>query len=359
MLPGTSVDLGKLVKVLLIEPMMAVTHAAISTAGTSLFLSTAAPAPLALAILGSQLPDLDTTTSIIGQVCYPISSWIEDRFPHRSVTHSLIATVSLAVVAIGIGTALGDIKTALALPLGHGLSCFSDCFTRQGVQLFWPDPAWAISVSNPKRRLRTGGPGEYWVLATAVGLLLLGIWLAGAGGMQNQVTQGLGLRDGAIATYNANAATAEIYAEISGVWADDRTRADGRYLVLDAVGNEFVVTDGQGVYQTGKQLLVDKLTAAIGEPLQRKTQTLGFNDEDVVARLQALRLQYPSARIYLSGSLQVDFPEDIRLLVSPRQLPAVTVVGELVELAYCELEVAIALLSDQWGTGMLRTNTFN
>ena len=31
------------------------------------------------------------------------------------------------------------------------LSCFADCFTRQGVQLFGPDPAWAISVSNPKQ----------------------------------------------------------------------------------------------------------------------------------------------------------------------------------------------------------------
>ena len=217
---------------------MAITYAAISTAGASLLLGTAQPLPLALAVLGSQLPDIDTTTSIIGQVLYPLSSWIEDRYPHRSITHSLAATVAIATVAVAVGAALGDIKPWLALPLGHLLSCFSDCFTRQGVQLFWPDPAWAISVSNPKRRIRTGGPGEYWVLAVAVGLLLLGIWLAGTGGVTGQVNQSLGLRDGALATYNEHAASAEVYAEITGVWADDRTRADGRYLILDAVGNE-------------------------------------------------------------------------------------------------------------------------
>ena len=291
---------------------MAITHAAIATAGASLLLGTAQPLPLALAVLGSQLPDIDTTTSIIGQVLYPVSSWIEDRFPHRSVTHSLAATVGIATVSLAVGASLGDIKTAAALPLGHLLSCFSDCFTRQGVQLFWPDPAWSISVSNPKRRLRTGGPGEYWVLSVAVGLLLLGIWLAGTGGVTGQVNQSLGLRDGAIATYNANAASAEVYAEITGVWADDRTRADGRYLILDAVGNEFVVTDGQGVYQTGKQLLVEKLTTATGAAMTRTTQTLTLNDEDVVSRLQALRMANPSARIYLSGSITVDFPEDVR-----------------------------------------------
>lgn len=333
--------------------MMAITHAAIATAGASLLLGTAQPLPLALAVLGSQLPDIDTTTSIIGQVLYPVSSWIEDRYPHRSVTHSLAATVAIATVAVAVGAALGDIKPWLALPLGHMLSCFSDCFTRQGVQLFWPDPAWSISVSNPKRRLRTGGPGEYWVLAVAVGLLLLGIWLAGAGGVTGQVNQGLGLRDGAMATYNANAARAEVYAEITGVWADDRTDASGRYLILDAVGNEFIVTDGQGVYQTGKQLLVDKLTTATGAAMTRTTQTLTLSDEDVVSRLQVLRMMQPSARIYLSGSITVDFPEDVRPTVLPRQLPAVTVVGESVELQYCELEVAIAMLGDQWATGVV------
>ncbi|EKU96975.1 putative membrane-bound metal-dependent hydrolase [Leptolyngbya sp. PCC 7375] len=339
--------------------MMAITHAAIATAGASLLLGTAQPLPLALAVLGSQLPDIDTTTSIIGQVFYPISSWIEDRFPHRSVTHSLAATATLTVIALVIGFTVGTVKPWLALPLGHVLSCFSDCFTRQGVQLFWPDPAWAISVSNPKRRLRTGGPGEYWVLSAAVALLLLGIWLAGAGGVQTQVTQGLGLRDGAVATYNANAASAEVYAEITGVWADDRTNASGRYLILDAVGSEFVVTDGQGIYQTGKQLLVEKLTTATGAAMTRTTQTLTLNDEDVVSRLQALRMANPSARIYVSGSITVDWPEDVRPTVLPRQLPAVTVVGKSVELAYCDLDVAISLLDDQWATGVITVLQFS
>jgi inner membrane protein len=51
---------------------------------------------LGLAVIGSQLPDLDTTTSTIGKIFFPISSWIEDRFPHRSVTHCLLATAAIA-----------------------------------------------------------------------------------------------------------------------------------------------------------------------------------------------------------------------------------------------------------------------
>ena len=94
--------------------MMAITHCAIALSGTSLILGTANPLALGLAIIGSQLPDLDTTTSTIGKIFFPISSWIEDRFPHRSVTHCLLATAAIAVVSISIGYFSGDIKAAIA-----------------------------------------------------------------------------------------------------------------------------------------------------------------------------------------------------------------------------------------------------
>ena len=87
------------------------------------------------------------------------------RFPHRSVTHSPLATATIA------------------LPLGHLLACFSDTFTKQRVQLFYPEPVWAINVSNPRRRLKTCGAGELWVLGIAISLLTLGIYLANGGGI--------------------------------------------------------------------------------------------------------------------------------------------------------------------------------
>ncbi|WP_250565583.1 metal-dependent hydrolase [Adonisia turfae] len=320
--------------------MMAITHAAlakplpwrIATAGVSLFLGTAAPLPLGLAVLGSQLPDIDTTTSLIGQICFPISSWIEDRYPHRSITHSLVATVTLTAISLGIGFALGAIKPWLALPLGHVLACFADCFTRQGVQLFWPVPVWAISIGNPKRRICTGGPGEYWVLSIAIAILVTGLWLAGAGSVQTQVNQGLGLRDGAIATYNHNAATAEVYADIIGVWSHDRTDATGSHLILGNEGSEFIVTDGQGVYKTGESIIAEKLTTKAGELTQRSTKTLTLNDQDIATALGNLMNSYPGNRIYLSGSIVVDFPEEIQIVSDGRQLEIIAVSGESVTL---------------------------
>jgi len=100
---------------------MAVTHAVIAAAGTSLVLASGDPLVLGLAVVGSQLPDLDTTTSLIGQICYPLSNWIEERYPHRSITHSLLATAFIAVVGgLPLYFFLGEsLRSALSLPLGH------------------------------------------------------------------------------------------------------------------------------------------------------------------------------------------------------------------------------------------------
>ena len=333
--------------------MMAITHAVIAAGGVSLLLGTADPLPLGLAVLGSQLPDLDTTTSVIGQIAFPISSWIEDRFPHRSITHCLLATVTLAALSLVTGYVLGEIKVWMALPLAHVLACFADCFTRQGVQLFWPIPVWAVSVANPRRRIYTGGPAEYWVLAIATAVLVAGIWLAGVGGPQAQVSRSLGLRDDAIATYNRNVSTSEVWAEITGVWIDDRTDASGKYLILENQGSEFIITDGKSIYQTGKNIIVNKLSTKAGEVSQRIVKSLTLNDQDLSPVLQNLLSSNPGSTIYLTGSIAVDFPEEIQPVSGGRQLQTLTVSGEAVELNYHPLELAIAQLSDQWATGSI------
>jgi inner membrane protein len=333
--------------------MMALTHATIATAGTSLILGTANPLALGLAVIGSQLPDLDTTTSTIGKICFPISSWIEDRFPHRSVTHCLLATGAIAIISISIGYFLGDIKTAIALPLGHLLSCFSDTFTKQGVQLFYPYPAWAISVSNPRRRLKTGGAGELWVLGVAIALLCFGIYLANGGGISQKVSQSLGLQDGIVRIYNENASTHHVYAEIKGFWASDRTNADGKYLILGTEGSEFIVSDRKGVYKTGEQIITSKVSTSVGEVATTEVRSITFNDEEAVAVLDKFKQVYTSAEIYLTGEVTVDFPEDVQIPVEPNQMVTAELVGSSLSLNYCGVENAIVYLNEQFAVGTL------
>ena len=150
---------------------MALTHAAIAGAAVSLALGDCSPLVLGCAIAGSQLPDIDTSTSLVGSVAFPVSRFIEAHYPHRTITHSFLATGFIALISLPLYFYFGY-KPWIALFTGHLVAIFSDTFTRKGVQLFYPSPVWCVRGLNPRRRLITGGPGEYWVLATAVGFLV-------------------------------------------------------------------------------------------------------------------------------------------------------------------------------------------
>lgn len=333
--------------------MMSLTHAAIATAGASLILATADPFTLALAVLGSQLPDLDTTTSAIGQICFPLSAWLEARFPHRTVTHSLLATVALTLVCGSIGYLTGHWRLSIALPLGHLLACFSDTFTKQGVQLFYPYPAWAVSVSNPRRRLKTGGAGELWVLGGAIAALLIGLYLATGGGITQQINQTLALKDGMIEVYNDNAARHHVYADIKGVWASDRSRADGRYFILNADGSEFIVTNAQGIYKTNAQIIVERLSTEVAAAATTQTVTVNLADEDATPKLQALLTNHPGGAIYLNGAIAIDLPEEVSIASPPNQLQTALLTGNTLSFTYQPIEQALLILKDQYATGTL------
>jgi inner membrane protein len=332
--------------------MMAITHACIALAGTTLLLNTAHPLPLGLAILGSQLPDIDTSTSLIGQICFPISHWIEDRYPHRTLTHCLIVTAILVALTLPFGLFWGLWHT-LALPLGHLLSTFADTFTRQGVQLFYPMPVWCISVANPKRRLVTGGPGEYWVLTGAIAAFLLGLSLTLGGGLTQQVGQTLGIRQGAIAVYNKHASRYQVYAKVEGYWSSDRTRADGKYFIVANDGSEFILSNGTGLYKTGQQIIPERLTAEVGSPGTMQLQTLSLSDEEVGEKLTAAAGQFPGALVLLSGQIAIDLPESVRLPLVPNQLQTAQLSGNTVTLTHHPIEKAISELRDQYGSGNL------
>jgi inner membrane protein len=191
------------------------------------------------------------------------------------------------------------------------------------------------------------------VLVIATALLVVGLWLATGGGAVQKVSQQLGLKDGILAVYNQNAATNHVYAEIKGVMSSDRSKVSGRYFILGTSGSEFIVTDGKGIYKTSEQIITSKLTTNVGEAATTQVRTLTFNDEDAITPLLQLQSAYPNAVIYLSGTLTVDFPEEIKLPILPDQYQTIILSGATVQMDYCGIEEAIVLLRQQYAVGTI------
>ena len=183
--------------------------------------------------------------------------------------------------------------------------------------------------------------------------LCLGIYLANGGGITSKVTQGLGLREGAIANYNQNAASRQIWAKIEGVYASDSSKADGKFFIVAGEGNEFVVGNKLGLFKTGTNILSNRLTVEVGKPASTSLQILEFDEEEFAIT------PIPDTLIFLSGTLTVDEPEAIRITSNPKQLEIAKLANNQINLSYCPLETAIKLLSGQYITGSLEAKIFS
>ena len=227
------------------------------------------------------------------------------------------------------------------------------------MQLFFPNPAWAISVSNPNRRLTTGGTGEYWVLAGATAILVLGIWLAGGGGATQKVGSSLGLEDAQIRNYNQLAANHIVWANIRGVRQSDRTPVENRFLVVGEDNGFIVMSSEKELYKVGNGLIVDRLVINQGQPAQIQLSSIAFDDENLATKLSQVREQNPNRLILVNGTVSIDFPEDITLSQQPDQLNTIKLSGSNVTLTYCPISEAITVLDDQWAIGSLSVKTIN
>jgi inner membrane protein len=190
--------------------------------------------------------------------------------------------------------------------------------------------------------------------AIAVGLLVLNFNLTMNGGVLQATSQALGLKKEIMKTYNEAAATHRVYAQIEGVWAIDRSSANGKYLILDTDGIEFIVTDGKAVYKTNQQIIVSKVSSVLGEKASTTSRTLTFDDENPLPALRRLRVEFPNAAIYLSGAIGVDAPEDLELGgQNPAALQTFSSAGGSVTMSYEPLESALVRLLDQYLTGTI------
>ena len=194
--------------------MMYKTHMALAVAATSLILGTADPVVLSLSAVCSQLPDVDTTKSFSGRILFPLSSYLEKRFAHRSITHSFLALAIFAVIIFPV-TFLGY-QYYLGMVSGYFWGFFGDVFTKSGVALFYPSKVRAICPANPRLRLSTGSNAEWFVLFILIVFAILSIQINSAGGIVRNFNHALGLPSGAIETVNIDASRYLLTAHIKG-----------------------------------------------------------------------------------------------------------------------------------------------
>lgn len=135
------------------------------------------PATALTASLLSLLPDIDHPESTIGRVFRPFSKFIQQKYGHRTVTHSLFAimVISAAFLPLLLLPRLlqwgGPFWTGLygAALLAFSSHIFIDLFNKSGVRFFAPfSQKEYISFRTPQMRILVSSWQEYILLFVIV-----------------------------------------------------------------------------------------------------------------------------------------------------------------------------------------------
>ncbi len=340
--------------------MMALTHLLISSTATSLILGTANPSILMVGAIAGLLPDVDISTSVAGRVLFPVSWYLERRFPRHSCTHSLVASSIVATLTYGIIFFLQDntfwVLLAHAINIGYFFGWFADAFTRNGIEMFWPSKVRCVCPGNRNLRLASNSNAEYGVLAVVVVIAFVSFNINSSGGVLKQFNRLIASPSGVEQIYNQSGATHLISVHIKGVFSSDRTPVLGEYLIVDSHGQGFLVLSSDGkLYKAGKeldcQIITEQITADVGRVAITNIESLTLDDENLDPSLK--RFYRPGVLSFVTGEITVDDPEDIKLTPDPRQFPFIQVSGSSVKLESAPLGFVIQVAKNQFATGQL------
>lgn len=337
--------------------MMSRTHIVLAVAATSLVLGTADGVVLSLSAVCSQLPDVDTTKSFSGRVLFPISSYLEKRFVHRSITHSFLALSIFAVVIFPV-TFFGY-QYYLGMVSGYFWGFFGDVFTKSGVALFYPSKVRAICPANPRLRLATGSSAEWFVLFILVIFAIFSIQINSAGGIVRNFNQALGLPSGAIETVNQDASRYLLKAHIKGRNAITQEPIEKAYEIIQPLNqNDLLVKDELGTtYRVGNsqecQIIASQMKIERVAAITTNVTNLFFDDEELYEKIASL----PPKSTYLSGTLTV-FDADGLIIPSHIDRYDTITLQPGSDIAYVRLIAAspqdvVRLLGDYYASGNL------
>ncbi|MEG4121679.1 metal-dependent hydrolase [Microcoleus sp. N9_B4] len=313
--------------------MMAITHCAIAATGTTLIIGSVEPSVLALAVVGSQFPDIDTTKSWIGAACWPLANWIENRYPHRSVTHSLLATIGIAIAASPLWYFYGW-QLWLAMPLGHILSCCSDLFTKSGVQICWPSRDIWVCPMNPNARMSTGSKAEITILFLTV---LIGvIWfnvISGGGLHQAFTTNFFKTSNTAAEIFRKYGDEKRITATVDGIINRSNKAVNEEFEVVAAEGNSFIGVNKAGkIYRIGEttsdNIRPVSVSVRQGNVIASKSRQQQIAEADADEWINSL----PS-NSFISGELVIDEITEVRELKDLEQFKTIEK-GAIITLRY-------------------------
>ncbi|MFH1727086.1 MAG: metal-dependent hydrolase [Pseudomonadota bacterium] len=294
------------------------------------------PLTIGATALGSILPDIDTSRSLVGKTFYPVSKLLEKLsfVSHRGATHSIITIsfVTIMLVLLGI-----DKKIVLCFTTGYLAHIYFDSFTPQGVKFLWPfsNKTFNFSVSSQKI-ITSRSKNEYVLLIFVIFLNVISYPIAKTGSRElvHKIT---GSIHGVKEDYKKYGFNNRSFIEIKKASHFlTQEKLSGRFKLIGDMPYSVIFEMNGQYYEYGKDYTADYLTGKSYYIKGQKIKTISHDIDMKERYLDDLKVLVDlKQEHYISGQLNTDIKDMIISYTS--NFNTISQNGKILELKYAKV----------------------
>jgi len=264
------------------------------------------PVLLAFAVLGALLPDIDTRDSTIGLTFSPVSIWVERRFGHRGITHSLVGLAIAGILFAPI--VLYRFDCWLVFLIGYFSHILIDAVNKTGVPLFYPSRIRAVMPGSEKYRIRVGTTPEYVLLAALV-IITVGVMQVNKVGAMQALHHLIRSPSDAVSDYRLWSNKYRVYAKVKGINSVTQEEIDARFEVIGTLDQQTLVVKAKdgAVYSVGPKkennIISGKVICEKGERIRVQVKTLHLKNQPLSDILKHVN---PKGETHIFGKLRTN-----------------------------------------------------
>ena len=296
--------------------------------------------------LSSLLADVDTGASRIGRLLPFVSHFIERRFGHRTLTHSLLFVIFYSIALSPLVLINSDIFICLCT--GYLTHPLLDTMTVNGVKLFYPLSnhrcVFPFDVNRPGRyRVQTGARMDK-ALSIAFLIASLPFFYIAHQGYERFIRVAQQSIEAAVRDYNEFSRDHFVMADVDAYDMLTKHRITGSFPVVGALNPSTLVfrtSDGQ-LHTLGKNFRADYVADAVlcfrGEPASVTTQSVDLSNQ-IFSQISAFL--DTSCENFLFGELAM--LERVSIPPNTKAFTPVAASGSIIKLNYATLADMYAL----------------
>lgn len=266
--------------------------------------------------IGALLPDLDSQQSVLGRLLPFVSSRLKTRFGHLQEVHSAGANICIAVITSPLILLIG-VEAWFSISVGFFAHLLIDLLTPQGVMLFWPLTGTRYKVFGGPL-VSPGAPVERRLFAVLV-LVATGLLLVVDVGPPAPPPAAVPSCDQVLDQYYSLRGNNLVFAYVEGSWNRTGRSIRGRFEILNAVGESFVMLDCYDgkVFTAGRSpgddLYLNRISLQPGPSASVKPVEIQLRGQllaDALPVVYQMQREPGLQHIYVTGDIVVPAKED-------------------------------------------------